>query len=73
MTQKSSEFKESCLALSGEVKQQGAELLHSADGCSVARLAAGEGKPWLSLRGKGRFVGNPFAPVLIEKQIDSLG
>ena len=26
-------------------------------------------KPWLALRGSGRFVGDPFAPVLSEEEI----
>ena len=73
MRVKPSEFKEKCLALNGEVKHQGGESLLSTDGRPVARLAAGEGTPWLLLRGKGRFVGDPFAPVVIEKKIDSLG
>ena len=73
MTVKPPEFKNKCLALHGEVKHQGGESLLSTDGPPVARLAAGEGKPWLFLRGKGRFVGDPFAPAVREKEIDSFG
>lgn len=29
-------------------------------------------RPWLALRGKGRFKGEPFAPVVENSEIDAL-
>ena len=67
------EFKAKCLALIDEVQERGGELVISKRGRAVARLVpAGDDKPWLALRGKGRFTGDPFAPVVDEKEIEAL-
>jgi len=67
------EFKAKCLALIDEVQERGSELVISKRGRAVARLVpAGDDKPWLALRGKGRFTGDPFAPVVDEKEIKAL-
>lgn len=67
------EFKAKCLALIDEVHERGSELVISKRGRAVARLVpAGDDKPWLALRGKGRFTGDPFAPVVDEKEIKAL-
>jgi prevent-host-death family protein len=67
------EFKAKCLALIDEVHERGSELVISKRGRAVARLVpAGDDKLWLALRGKGRFTGDPFAPVVDEKEIKAL-
>jgi len=66
-------FAAKCAALIDEVQDQGGELVISKDGCIVARLAvAGADRPWLALRGKGRFIGDAFLPVVTEKEIEVL-
>lgn len=73
MTITATEFKAKCLALIDEVQEKGGELLISKHGRPVARLVpAGAEKPWLVLRGKGRFTGDAFAPVVDEKDIETL-
>jgi prevent-host-death family protein len=67
------EFKAKCLSLIDEVQETGGELIISKRGRPVARLVpAGQDKPWLALRGKGRFTGDAFAPVIDEKDIEAL-
>ena len=67
------EFKAKCLSLIDEVQEKGSELIISKHGRPVARLVpAGTEKPWLALRGKGRFAGDPFAPVVDEKDVEAL-
>lgn len=73
MTITATEFKAKCLSLIDEVQENGGELIISKHGRPVARLVpAREEKPWLALRGKGRFTGDPFAPVVDEKDIEAL-
>ena len=73
MTITATEFKAKCLSLIDEVQEQGSELIISKHGRTVARLVpAGTEKPWLALRGKGRFAGDPFAPVVDEKDVEAL-
>ena len=73
MTITATEFKAKCLALIDEVQEKGGELLISKHGRPVARLVpAGAEKPWLALRGKGRFTGDALAPVVDEKDIEAL-
>lgn len=73
MTITATEFKAKCLALIDEVQEKGGELLISKRGRPVARLVpAGTSQPWLALRGKGRFKGDAFAPVVAEKEIEAL-
>jgi prevent-host-death family protein len=67
------DFKARCLHLLDEVQRTGEELVISKRGRPVARVvAAKEPKPWLMLRGTGRFKGEPFEPVLKETEIDAL-
>jgi antitoxin (DNA-binding transcriptional repressor) of toxin-antitoxin stability system len=69
MTKAAADFPAKCTGLVGEVQEQGGELVISKNGCPVARLSvAGKDKPWLSLRGKGRFIGDAFLPVVVEKE-----
>jgi antitoxin (DNA-binding transcriptional repressor) of toxin-antitoxin stability system len=73
MTMTPSEFKAECLVLIDHVREQGGELVLSRDGCPVARLVVPwESRPWLNLRGKGRFIGDAFQPTLSEKEIEAL-
>jgi prevent-host-death family protein len=73
MTITATEFKAKCLSLIDEVQEKGSELIISKHGRPVARLVpTGVDKPWLALRGKGRFTGDAFAPVVAEKDIEAL-
>lgn len=67
------EFKAKCLKLLDEVNRTGEVLEISKHGKVVARLvAAREDRPWEALRGKGRFKGDPFAPVVDASEIQAL-
>jgi prevent-host-death family protein len=67
------EFKAKCLHLLDEVQRTGQDLVISKRGKPVARVVAEKvAKPWLSLRGKGSFKGDPFEPVVWESEIDTL-
>ena len=69
MTMTVPKFGAKCVDLIDEVRERGGELVISKNGCPVARLSvAGKDKPWLSLRGKGRFIGDAFLPVVAEKE-----
>ena len=73
MTITATEFKAKCLRLLDEVNRTGEELVISKHGKPIARVVPGDpAKPWLSLRGKGRFVGDPFAPVIGEAEIEAM-
>ena len=73
MTITATEFKAKCLSLIDEVQEKGSELIISKHGRPVARLVpTGTDKPWLALRGKGRFTGDVFAPVVAENDIEAL-
>lgn len=68
-----SEFKAKCLRLLDDVQRTGEELVISKRGRPIARLVAERpDKPWLVLRGRGSFSGDPFAPVLPETAIEAL-
>jgi prevent-host-death family protein len=67
------EFKAKCLHLLDEVQRTGQDLVISKRGRPVARVVAEKpSKPWLALRGKGRFKGDPFAPAVEKPEIDPL-
>ena len=67
------EFKAKCLQLLDEVQKTGEDLVISKRGRPVARVVSDKAaKPWLALRGKGRFTSDPFEPVLKEMEIDAL-
>ena len=68
-----STFKARCLRLLDEVSRTREELLILKRGRPVARLVpARDDKPWLALRGRGAFTGDPFAGVVDESEIDVL-
>jgi prevent-host-death family protein len=59
------EFKAKCLHLLDEVQRTGQDLIIAKRGRPVARVVAEKpAQPWLALRGKGRFNGDPFAVVV---------
>ena len=69
------EFKAKCLALIDRVRERGEPITITKRGRVVARLVpAGDEdeRPWLILRGRGRWVGDPFAPVVDERDIEVL-
>ncbi|MFZ4587800.1 MAG: type II toxin-antitoxin system Phd/YefM family antitoxin [Terrimicrobiaceae bacterium] len=73
MTITATEFKAKCLHLLDEVQRSGQELIVSKHGRPVARVVPeAPPKPWLALRGKGSFKGDPFGPVVREAEIHSL-
>jgi prevent-host-death family protein len=66
-------FKARCLRLLDEVSRTGEELLILKRGRPVARLVpARDDKPWLALRGRGAFTGDPFAGAVDESEIEVL-
>lgn len=70
------EFKARCLALIDRVRERGEPITITKRGRVVARLVpagAEEERPWLGLRGKGRWTGDPRAPVVEERDIEALG
>ena len=67
------EFKAKCLQLLDQVQRTGEDLVISKRGKPVARVVAERNsKPWLALRGKGAFKGDPFEPSVQETEIEAL-
>jgi prevent-host-death family protein len=69
------EFKARCLALIDRVRERGEPITITKRGRVVARLVpAGDEdeRPWLALRGQGRWIGDPYAPVVEEGDIEVL-
>ena len=70
-----SEFKAKCLALLDRVHDDGEPVTITKRGRVVARLIpAGEAdhRPWLRVRHTARWHGDPFAPVVKERDIEAL-
>ncbi|MFM8702532.1 MAG: type II toxin-antitoxin system Phd/YefM family antitoxin [Planctomycetia bacterium] len=68
-----SAFKARCLRLLDQVSRTGEELVILKRGRPVARVVpARDEKPWLALRGRGAFTGDPFAAVVTESDIEAL-
>jgi len=66
-------FKAQCLRLLDQVSRTGEELIILKRGRPVARVVpARDEKPWIALRGRGEFMGDPFASVVDEADIDAL-
>jgi prevent-host-death family protein len=75
LTFPAAEFKAKCLALIDRVRERGEPITITKRGRVVARLVpAGdeEERPWTALRGHGRWTGDPFAPVVHEREIEAL-
>ena len=69
------EFKARCLALIDRVRERGEPITITKRGRVVARLAlAGDEdeRPWLALRGRGRWTGDPCAPAVDVDDIEVL-
>lgn len=67
------DFKARCLPLLDEVQRDGVELVISKRGRAVARVVPETTpKPWLALRGKGGFKGDPFEPVITDIDLEAL-
>lgn len=69
------EFKAKCLALIDRVHQRGEPVTITKRGRIVARLVPADDdseRPWERVRGKARWTGDPFAPVVDESEIDAL-
>jgi prevent-host-death family protein len=75
LTLPAAEFKAKCLALIDRVRERGEPITITKRGRVVARLVpAGdeEERPWLALRGRGRWTGDPYAPAVVERDIQVL-
>jgi prevent-host-death family protein len=75
LTLPAAEFKAKCLALIDRVRERGEPITITKRGRVVARLVpAGDEdeRPWMTLRGRGRWVDNPFAPVVEERDVEVL-
>lgn len=69
------EFKAKCLALLDQVRDEGKPITITKRGRVVARLVPAEDeeeRPWLRVRGRATWHGDPFAPVVDEGEIDAL-
>ena len=69
------EFKAKCLALLDRVSEDGQPITITKRGRVVARLVPAEDqdeRPWLRIRGRARWTGDPIAPVVDEDEIDAL-
>ena len=68
-----SAFKAQCLRILDQVSRTGEKHVILKRGKPVARVvAAGDEKPWLALRGRGKLCGDPFAPVIDQAAIEAL-
>ena len=75
LTIPAAEFKAKCLALIDRVRDRGEPITITKRGRVVARLVpAGDedDRPWLALRGRGRWTGDRFAPVVDERDLQVL-
>ena len=75
MSVAAADFKARCLALLDQVKDRGESITITKRGRVVARLVpAGDDdeRPWLKVRGRARWTGDPFAPAVGEDDIDAL-
>jgi prevent-host-death family protein len=69
------EFKAKCLALLDRVRERRESITITKRGRIVARLVPADeedARPWVGLRGQGRWLGDPFAPVVDEGEITVL-
>jgi prevent-host-death family protein len=69
------EFKAKCLAYLDEVHAHGRPITITKRGRVVARLVPAdddEQRPWLKVRGRAQWTGDPFAPAVNEADIDAL-
>lgn len=74
-TMAAAEFKAKCLALLDQVHKYGGSITITKRGRVVARLVPAsddDERPWLRVRGRATWRGDPFAPVVDEAEIDAL-
>jgi prevent-host-death family protein len=72
LTLPAAEFKAKCLALIDRVRDRGEPITITKRGRVVARLVpAGDqnDRPWVALRGRGRWTGDRTAPVVKERDV----
>ena len=70
-----SEFKAKCLGLIDDVHRTGREIIITKHGKPLVRLIREQRtnhKPHEELKGSGRFIGDPLAPVIAETEIEAL-
>ena len=75
MKMAATEFKARCLALIDQVRERGEPIVITKRGRVVATLEpAGEfdDRPWLKVRGTARWLGDPTAPAIKERDIQAL-
>ena len=71
------EFKARCLALLDQVKDDGRPITITKRGHIVARLVPAltddeDERPWLRVRGRATWIGDPLPPAVDEDDIDAL-
>ncbi|HEY7056560.1 MAG TPA: type II toxin-antitoxin system Phd/YefM family antitoxin [Vicinamibacterales bacterium] len=69
------EFKAKCLSLLDQVRHDGRPITITKRGRVVARLIPAdddEERPWLRVRGRATWRGDPFAPAVREDDVDAL-
>jgi prevent-host-death family protein len=69
------EFKARCLALLDQVNERGQTITITKRGRVVAKLVpAGDEdeRPWLLVRGRATWKGDPFRPAVDDDEIDAL-
>jgi prevent-host-death family protein len=75
MTVNATEFKAKCLEIIDKVHRTGEPVIITKRGKVVAKLVAESAadRPWMALRGTGSvWKGDPFEPVVDEKDIEAL-
>ena len=75
MRMAAAEFKAKCLALLDQVRDTARPITITKRGKVVARLVPAEDeddRPWLRVRGRARWTGDPFAPAVGDDEIDAL-
>lgn len=75
LTVPAAEFKAKCLALIDQVRERGEPITITKRGRVVARLVPvrlEDERPWMVLRGLGRWTGDPFAPAVEEREIEAV-
>ncbi len=74
MVVSATEFKAKCLSLIDRVHRRGGSITITKRGRVVARLTADRDvgdRPWLALRGKVTWYGDPLAPAVEPEDVDA--
>jgi prevent-host-death family protein len=70
-----SDFKAKCLALLDRVRDRGETIVVTKRGRVVARVVPAttdDDRPWLRVRGKALWSGDPFEPAVDESDVEAL-